>query len=221
MNGALGALAAGDDRIALDDLYFLLGQYPADVNAQFLCRAGLLPAGPLSASDAVAAWCGLERCGQLCRRSGVVQKHSPRTSRTVGKQDTRIEAHRRRRRLLCGAGKNIVGRSVKVSPDVREPARGGLGSTRAREKPSACFAVDHKQQSPGNPRALKCRFREWLAPAVSSSCQAWAEFHLPAAASSACSRARCRDRARRSVVQRLRGCFSACPQRSRPIRRRC
>jgi hypothetical protein len=48
MNGALGALAAGDDRIALDDLYFLLGQYPADVNAQFYAglacyRLGLYP----------------------------------------------------------------------------------------------------------------------------------------------------------------------------------
>ena len=35
MNEALGAYVNGDLRTALDDLYFLLGQYPDDVNAQF------------------------------------------------------------------------------------------------------------------------------------------------------------------------------------------
>lgn len=48
MESSLGALAKGNDRIALDDLYFLLGQYPADVNAQFYAglacyRLGLYP----------------------------------------------------------------------------------------------------------------------------------------------------------------------------------
>ncbi|HQV39413.1 MAG: hypothetical protein IPL81_02190 [Flavobacteriales bacterium] len=47
---ALGALAKGNDRTALDDLYFLLGQYPDDVNAQFYAglacyRLGLYPRG--------------------------------------------------------------------------------------------------------------------------------------------------------------------------------
>lgn len=35
MDGALGAFATGHQRTALDDLYFLLGQYPDDVNARF------------------------------------------------------------------------------------------------------------------------------------------------------------------------------------------
>jgi len=35
MNEALGDYVNGDLRTALDDLYFLLGQYPDDVNAQF------------------------------------------------------------------------------------------------------------------------------------------------------------------------------------------
>lgn len=48
MDGALGAVAHGDDRRALDDLYFLLAQYPNDVNAQFYAglvsyRLGLYP----------------------------------------------------------------------------------------------------------------------------------------------------------------------------------
>lgn len=48
MDLALGALAKGNDRTALDDLYFLLGQYPDDVNAQFYAglacyRLGLYP----------------------------------------------------------------------------------------------------------------------------------------------------------------------------------
>ena len=48
LESSLGALADGNDRIALDDLYFLLGQYPADVNAQFYAglacyRLGLYP----------------------------------------------------------------------------------------------------------------------------------------------------------------------------------
>lgn len=48
MDMALGALAKGNDRSALDDLYFLLGQYPEDVNAQFYAglachRLGLYP----------------------------------------------------------------------------------------------------------------------------------------------------------------------------------
>lgn len=45
---ALGALAKGRNRTALDDLYFLLGQFPGDVNAQFYAglacyRLGLYP----------------------------------------------------------------------------------------------------------------------------------------------------------------------------------
>lgn len=48
MDVALGALAKGNDRTALDDLYFLLGQFPGDVNAQFYAglacyRLGLYP----------------------------------------------------------------------------------------------------------------------------------------------------------------------------------
>lgn len=48
MDTALGALAKGNDRAALDDLYFLLGQFPSDVNAQFYAglacyRIGLYP----------------------------------------------------------------------------------------------------------------------------------------------------------------------------------
>jgi hypothetical protein len=40
MDAALGDYVDGDPRTALDDLYFLLGQYPDDVNAQFY--AGLI-----------------------------------------------------------------------------------------------------------------------------------------------------------------------------------
>ena len=39
MDGAMGAISKGNERTALDDLYYLLNQYPADVNAQF--HAGL------------------------------------------------------------------------------------------------------------------------------------------------------------------------------------
>ncbi|MBS1583479.1 MAG: hypothetical protein JST66_14860 [Bacteroidetes bacterium] len=35
MDAALGAFVSGRQRVALDDLYFLLGQYPDDVNARF------------------------------------------------------------------------------------------------------------------------------------------------------------------------------------------
>ncbi len=48
LDEALGAFTRGEERIALDDLYFLLGQYPEDVNAQFYAglscyRLGLYP----------------------------------------------------------------------------------------------------------------------------------------------------------------------------------
>ncbi len=48
LDDALGAFTRGEERTALDDLYFLLGQYPEDVNAQFYAglscyRLGLYP----------------------------------------------------------------------------------------------------------------------------------------------------------------------------------
>lgn len=48
MDEAMSAIAKGHERAALDDLYFLLNQYPADVNAQFYAglacyRLGLYP----------------------------------------------------------------------------------------------------------------------------------------------------------------------------------
>lgn len=48
LDEALGAFSRGEEGVALDDLYFLLGQYPDDVNAQFYgglaCyRLGLYP----------------------------------------------------------------------------------------------------------------------------------------------------------------------------------
>ena len=48
LDEALGAFTRGEERIALDDLYFLLDQYPEDVNAQFYAglacyRLGLYP----------------------------------------------------------------------------------------------------------------------------------------------------------------------------------
>lgn len=48
MDGAMGDIARGEDRAALDEFYFLLNQYPEDVNAQFYAglachRLGLFP----------------------------------------------------------------------------------------------------------------------------------------------------------------------------------